>query len=504
MAYGSRILTGAARLALPRFFGQAGARAAKYLPGSVPLWQVPARSAAFLARQLGMGGRQAATSRAAGALVPRAGAVLRPTSAAARRQIQKQALIKESQRRAGSGAASRGAASRGAAGRGAAGRGATPGATPGGASPWGARTTMPRGGGGTGGGGGYRPPLGGTPRPGASLKRTELIRPLKEGYYRGPASISRQVTSKGAAGGGGPGHWARNRGKYLFFGGTMTPAAAYWAIEELNKKAQAAPPAEKAKIEKEIKNIEKGNVSYAPPGFAPGAQVSDKVRLELLKKSQKELKKKKAARKVRKEEKGVADAATRRKDIGQHLQNQMRKDANYWLKPENQDEKIALHKEGQALGDSAISTEEFNRAINQFHGKAKVLEAERVREKDRAEGRAWLNEKLDEPRYGSMVGPTASGMGRNVKRFMDAAGIEKKTPAKKAPVAKEEKEKEKKTKGGGRRKAIEREIDLLEATMKAKKKKKSKEEYEDYPYKNIGTFGKKGKDLRRFWMEEGR
>ena len=103
-----------------------------------------------------------------------------------------------------------------------------------------------------------------------------------------------------------------------------------------------------------------------------------------------------------------------------------------------------------------------------------------------------------------MVGPTASGMGRNVKRFMDAAGIEKKTPAKKAPVAKEEKEKEKKTKGGGRRKAIEREIDLLEATMKAKKKKKSKEEYEDYPYKNIGTFGKKGKDLRRFWMEEGR
>jgi len=155
-------------------------------------------------------------------------------------------------------------------------------------------------------------------------------------------------------------------------------------------------------------------------GKAAKDQIAD---LEELQKKREE---RRVGRKERKEEQRATSAKNRREEIGQYLQMRMRQDANYWLKPENQEEKMALHLEGKRLGGgAAISTDEFNRAINSFAKKANELEAERVREKDRAEGDAWRNDRLlasamDER---ALSPSTAAQKGKSIARFQEAAGL---------------------------------------------------------------------------------
>ena len=155
-------------------------------------------------------------------------------------------------------------------------------------------------------------------------------------------------------------------------------------------------------------------------GKAAKDQIAD---LEELQKKREE---RRVGRKERKEEQRATSAKNRREEIGQYLQMRMRQDANYWLKPENQEEKMALHLEGKRLGGgAAISTDEFNRAINSFAKKANELEAERVREKDRAEGDAWRNDRLLASAMDdrALSPSTAAQKGKSIARFQEAAGL---------------------------------------------------------------------------------
>ena len=307
-----------------------------------------------------------------------------------------------------------------------------------------------------------------TRRQADNLNRRDLIRPLQGGAYRGPASLGRsggyanrraflgqsnvppatpafssaasmsraqaartaasstaqKEAIKGAANLNVKG-FLKKLGKVGLWGTVGYSLAAPQVKKLLKTYRESDNPTEQEDVLNELNSSQLGDRSRAISGIL-GSDKSAKDQIADLEGMKKKREERRAGRKERKEEQRVTSAKNRREEIGKYLQMRMKQDAGYWLKPENQEEKMALNLEGKRLGgDSAISTDEFNRAINSFSKEAKELEAERVREKDRAEGTAWLNDKLlasamDER---ALSPSTAAQKGKSVARFQEAAGF---------------------------------------------------------------------------------
>ena len=120
----------------------------------------------------------------------------------------------------------------------------------------------------------------------------------------------------------------------------------------------------------------------------------------------------KEARLGRKEERKAANQADDRIKLAADMAGKMAEDPDFFKK--NREEKYDLFARAKRLG---ITADQFNSFINRNYENAKREYKLREFDRESAEGRAWLNEKLDQPSLNQMGVPTPSARGRNIARY---------------------------------------------------------------------------------------
>jgi len=113
-----------------------------------------------------------------------------------------------------------------------------------------------------------------------------------------------------------------------------------------------------------------------------------------------------------KEERKAADQADDRLKLAGDMAGKMAGDPDFFKK--NREEKYDLFARAKRLG---ITADQFNGFINRNYENAKREHKLKEFDRESAEGRAWLNEKLDQPSLGQMGIPTPSARGRNIGRL---------------------------------------------------------------------------------------
>ena len=103
-------------------------------------------------------------------------------------------------------------------------------------------------------------------------------------------------------------------------------------------------------------------------------------------------------------------------------------------------EKGLYWKRARKLG---VTADQFNNYINRNYKEGQRLYKQREYERESAEGRAWLNEKLDLPSLGQMGVPTPSARGRNIGRFKTGEVSPTKTEVRESVRESEEDERKK-------------------------------------------------------------
>jgi hypothetical protein len=94
------------------------------------------------------------------------------------------------------------------------------------------------------------------------------------------------------------------------------------------------------------------------------------------------------------------------------MAGKMAEDPDFFKK--NREEKYDLFARAKRLG---ITADQFNGFINRNYENAKREHKLKEFDRESAEGRAWLNEKLDQPSLNQMGVPTPSARGRNIGRL---------------------------------------------------------------------------------------
>ncbi len=117
-------------------------------------------------------------------------------------------------------------------------------------------------------------------------------------------------------------------------------------------------------------------------------------------------------RTARREEKKAASAIDEKHDIADNMLDMMGNDPNIFRN--NPIEKGKFWKRARAVG---VTADQFNNFIKRKYPEAQRIFKEREFERESAEGRAWLNEKLDQPSLNQMGVPTPSARGRNIGRL---------------------------------------------------------------------------------------
>ena len=120
----------------------------------------------------------------------------------------------------------------------------------------------------------------------------------------------------------------------------------------------------------------------------------------------------KEARLGRKEERKAASAIDEKHDIADNMRDMMGDDPNIFRN--NPIQRGEYWKRARAVG---VTADQFNNFIKRSATDAQRLFKEREFERESAEGRAWLNEKLDQPSLNQMGIPTPSARGRNIGRL---------------------------------------------------------------------------------------
>jgi len=114
----------------------------------------------------------------------------------------------------------------------------------------------------------------------------------------------------------------------------------------------------------------------------------------------------------RKEERKAATVIDDKHALADEMLNSMGNEPDFFKN--NPIEKGLYWKRARKLG---VTADQFNNYINRNYKEGQRLHRQREYERDSAEGRAWLNEKLDQPSLGQMGIPTPSARGRNIGRF---------------------------------------------------------------------------------------
>ena len=186
--------------------------------------------------------------------------------------------------------------------------------------------------------------------------------------------------------------------------------------EEAKKAAQAVLDREKGLLDKESseRRAKKGARKQRKAARAQREREEQRERRDF-KESQRRFDKRmqlKEARLGRKEERKAANQADDRIKLAADMAGKMAEDPDFFKK--NREEKYDLFARAKRLG---ITADQFNSFINRNYENAKREYKLREFDRESAEGRAWLNEKLDQPSLNQMGVPTPSARGRNIGRL---------------------------------------------------------------------------------------
>ncbi len=156
------------------------------------------------------------------------------------------------------------------------------------------------------------------------------------------------------------------------------------------------------------------------------------------------------ARLGRKEERKAASAIDEKHALADEMLNSMGDEPDFFKN--NPIEKGLYWKRARKLG---VTADQFNNYINRNYKEGQRLHRQREYERDSAEGRAWLNEKLDQPSLGQMGIPTPSARGRNIGRFKTGEVSPTKTEVRESVRESDEDERKKERRRDRGRKKIE-------------------------------------------------
>ena len=146
----------------------------------------------------------------------------------------------------------------------------------------------------------------------------------------------------------------------------------------------------------------------------------------------------KEARLGRKEERKAATVIDEKHALADEMLNSMGNEPDFFKN--NPIEKGLYWKRARKLG---VTADQFNNYINRNYKEGQRLYKQREYERESAEGRAWLNEKLDQPSLGQMGVPTPSARGRNIGRFKTGEVSPTKTEVRESVRESEEDERKK-------------------------------------------------------------